>query len=97
MTEMTEKTRAILDGLVADGRISSWTEEPCSCGEGFPYEETRAGVTALIHECEESIQAGRQVTCTECGAPVVDDDRSPFYEVATDDGTPHQCPPVNCR
>lgn len=34
-----------------------------------------------------------RVSCNACGTLLVDDDRSPFYDAASDDGTPHACPP----
>lgn len=30
--------------------------------------------------------------CLACRAQLVDDDRGPFYDAVTDDGTPHACP-----
>lgn len=51
--------------------------------------ETRAGITATIVSDAEGIVS---VCCVTCGTALVDDDRSPFYDAATDDGTPHVCP-----
>jgi sugar (pentulose or hexulose) kinase len=56
------------------------------------WTETRAGITAVIVADDDGIAT---VTCTACGVALVDDDRSPFYDAATDDGTPHNCPRTN--
>lgn len=58
-------------------------------GLNIPTVEIRAGITAEITTDAEGI-AG--VRCLGCGTDLVDDDRSPFYDAATDDGTPHACP-----
>lgn len=50
---------------------------------------TRAGVRAEIRSDADGII---DVRCTACDTLLVDDDRSPFYDAATDDGTPHVCP-----
>lgn len=51
-------------------------------------QETRAGVTATITEDASGILA---VCCAACGEALVDDDRGPFYDADTDDGTAHVC------
>lgn len=80
---MTERDPA--DQAVAD-------RHPDITQQGLPIPvteyETRAGVTARIDYDAEGTPT---VACAGCGAALVDDQRSPFYDAATDNGLPHEC------
>lgn len=52
------------------------------------YGAQRDGVVVDVVADDEGIVS---VTCRRCDAALVDDDRSPYYDAATDDGTPHAC------
>ena len=54
---------------------------------------TRAGVTVVRTWSDDPEPYAYLVDqrCATCGAQLTDDDRSPFYDSATDDGTPHVC------
>jgi ribosomal protein L37E len=58
--------------------------------------ETRAGVTVQrTWSGNPAVDPHAHLVdqrCTRCGAQVTDDDRGPFYDSVTDDGTPHACP-----
>lgn len=56
---------------------------------------TRDGVTVVRTWSEPAWSPTAYVVdqrCVACGMQVTDDDRGPFYDSVTDDGTAHVCP-----
>ena len=86
------ETMAVIEGTRIE--LRAFAKRLLEVAEGRTTElETRAGITAEIVYAETDEATGVvSVTCTACGAQMIDCGRGPFYDAATDDGRLHVCP-----